>query len=38
MLEFLKIQYRLGRVTEGQLDKLITNKVITEKDKNYIMN
>ncbi len=37
MLEFLKIQYRLGRVTEGQLDKLITNKAITEKDKNYIM-
>ena len=37
MIEFLKIQYRLGRVTETQLDKLVTDKNITEEDKNYIM-
>ena len=38
MIEFLRIQYRLGRVTDEQLDKLITNKAIKQKDKNYIMN
>jgi hypothetical protein len=37
MIEFLKIQYRLGRVTETQLDKLIVDGKITEEDKVYIM-
>ena len=37
MVEFLKIQYRLGRVTETQLDKLVADKKITEDDKQYIM-
>lgn len=36
MIEFLRIQYRLGRVTNEQLDKLIANKTIVEKDKDYI--
>ena len=37
MIEFLKIQYRLGRVTETQLDKLIIDKKITTNDKQYVM-
>ena len=37
MVEFLRIQYRLGRVTEGQLDKLVTDGKIKEEDKVYIM-
>jgi hypothetical protein len=37
MVEFLKIQYRLGRVTEAQLDMLIAQGKITQEDKVYIM-
>mgnify|MGYP001770049535 CR=1 FL=1 len=37
MVEFLRVQYRLGRVTGEQLNKLITDGKITEEDKNYIM-
>ena len=37
MIEFLKIQYRLGRVTKENLDKLIADEKITEEDKIYIM-
>lgn len=37
MIEFLRIQYRLGRVTDEQLDKLIINETITKKDKDYII-
>ena len=37
MIEFLKVQYRLGRVTEVQLDTLIAQSKITEEDKTYIM-
>lgn len=37
MIEFLKVQYRLGRVTETQLDMLIAQWKITENDKQYIM-
>lgn len=37
MVEFLRIQYRLGRVTELQLDTLIIQSKITEEDKIYIM-
>ena len=38
MVEFLKIQYRLGRVTEIQLDKLVAEGKIEVEDKQYIMN
>ena len=38
MVEFLKIQYRLGRLTEAQLDKLVTDGKITADDKVYIIN
>ncbi len=38
MVEFLRVQYRLGRVTEEQLDKLIAEGKIKEEDKVYIMN
>ena len=38
MLEFLKIQYRLGRITESQLDKLVVDGKIEVEDKEYIMN
>ncbi len=37
MIEFLRVQYRLGRVIETQLDALITQGKITEEDKVYIM-
>lgn len=37
MVEFLKIQYRLGKVTEEQLNKLILEGKITEDNKEYIM-
>lgn len=37
MIEFLKVQYRLGRVTETQLDLLIAQGKITKEDKIYIM-
>ena len=37
MIEFLKVQYRLGRVTETQLDMLVIQGKITVEDKNYIM-
>lgn len=37
MVEFLKIQYRLGRLTEAQLDKLVTDGKITTDDKVYII-
>ena len=36
MIEFLRIQYRLGRATKKQLDRLVSNSTITEKDKDYI--
>ena len=38
MVEFLKIQFRLGRVTELQLDKLVVEGKIEVEDKQYIMN
>lgn len=38
MVEFLKIQYRLGRITELQLDKLVVEDKIEVEDKQYIMN
>lgn len=37
MVEFLKVQYRLGRVTETQIDMLVAQMKITEDDKVYIM-
>ena len=37
MAEFLRVQYRLSRVTEEQLDMLIAQGKITENDKTYIM-
>ena len=37
MVEFLRVQYRLRRVTEIQLDWLVKEKKITEDDKIYIM-
>lgn len=37
MVEFLRVQYRLRRMTEIQLDGLVKEKKITEDDKIYIM-
>lgn len=37
MVEFLRVQYRMGKVTEDQLDMLITQCKISEEDKIYIM-
>ena len=37
MIEFLKIQYRLGAITEEQLDYLVAENKITEEDKTYIV-
>jgi len=37
MVEFLKVQYRLNRVAEKQLDSLILSGKITTEDKIYIM-
>lgn len=37
MVEFLKVQYRLRRVTETQLDTLVSHSKITVEDKAYIM-
>lgn len=37
MVKFLKIQYKLGRITEKQLDNLVKAKKITQKDKGYII-
>ena len=37
MVEFLRLQYRLKRVTEKQLDKLVTDGKIEIDDKVYIM-
>lgn len=37
MTYFLRIQYRLGNVTEPQLDNLVLSGKITEEDKIYIM-
>ncbi len=37
MIEFLRIQYELGRVTEEQLDMLIEQGKITKEDKKYII-
>lgn len=37
MIEFLRVQYRLGRVTEAQLDMLVEKEAITEFEKDYIM-
>lgn len=38
MIEFLKIQYRLKKVTEAQLEKLVVEGKIEVEDKQYIMN
>lgn len=38
MVEFLKIQYRLGRINETHLDQLIADGKTTEENKIYIMN
>jgi len=37
MLEFLKIQYKLGNIDEAYLDKLISKGRITEEEKNLIL-
>lgn len=37
MVEFLKIQFRLKRINEEYLDKLIVKGKIKEEDKIYIM-
>lgn len=37
MVEFLRVQYRLGRINEEDLENLITDGKITEEDKVYIM-
>lgn len=36
MVEFLRIQYELGKVTKAQLQKLI-DKVITKEDYKFIV-
>ena len=37
MVEFLKVQYKLGRVTEAQLNMLIAQGRISVEDKIYIV-
>ena len=37
MIEFLRIQYKLGRITEEDLNKLVRKGIITEEDKEYIL-
>lgn len=37
MIEFLRIQFRLNRITGSDLDKLVTEGKITEENKTYIM-
>lgn len=37
MIEFLRIQYKLGRITEEDLNKLVGKGIITEEDKEYIL-
>lgn len=38
MIEFLRVQYRLDRITEEQLDLLVEKNKITEENKMYIIN
>mgnify|MGYP000304753111 CR=1 FL=1 len=38
MFEFLKIQYKLARIDEVYLDKMVTKGRITEEEKNLIIN
>jgi hypothetical protein len=38
MFEFLKIQYKLQRIEEAYLDKMVTKGRITEEEKNLIIN
>jgi len=37
MVEFLKLQYKMGKVTEAQLEHLVANNRITAEEKNLIM-
>ncbi len=37
MVEFLRIQYKIGRVTEKQIDMLVTQGRISGEDKIYIV-
>lgn len=37
MTYFLRVQYRLGNVTEQQLDNLVLSGKITDEDKIYIL-
>lgn len=36
MVEFLKIQYRMGKITREQLERLFVFKKITAEEKNVI--
>lgn len=38
MVEFLKIQYKLGNIDEAYLDKMVEKNKITENEKNLIIN
>ena len=37
MVEFLKVQYRMSRVTETQIDMLVAQGRISVEDKIYIV-
>ncbi len=37
MFKFLKIQYKLGRISEDELQQAVTKGWITEEQKNLIM-
>jgi hypothetical protein len=37
MVEFLKVQYKLGKVTDDDINLLVERGEITSEDKNYIM-
>ena len=37
MIEFLKIQYRLGKVTDDDINLLVKKGIITQEEANYIM-
>lgn len=36
MVEFLKIQYKLGRVTDDDINLLVEKGIITQGEANYI--
>lgn len=36
MIEFLKVQYKLGKVTDDDINLLVEKEIITQEEANYI--